>query len=35
MSDKGHCLARKYLKSLVASLRKISLLEQMRLKRRN
>ena len=31
MSEKGYCLARKYLKSLVASLRKITLLEQMRL----
>ena len=31
MSEKGYCLARKYLKSLVASLRKISSFEQMRL----
>ena len=29
MSEKGHCLARKYFKSLVASLRKISSITQM------
>ena len=31
MSEKGHCLARKHLESLVASLRKISSLGEMRL----